>query len=138
MIGIPDERLGEEVCAWIKLKNGCQCTPEEIKDFCKGEVCKQLRFKKFLTKTKCTLYLFFEMFEIFAASKRILNKLSQTPTFWKLKCDLWWYENKMVSISCLFSSYFTHYFAQYLLEISLADIRYLLLWFVTIKWNVGF
>lgn len=38
VIGIPDERLGEEVCAWIKLKNGCQCTPEEIKDFCKGEM----------------------------------------------------------------------------------------------------
>ncbi|XP_072024538.1 medium-chain acyl-CoA ligase ACSF2, mitochondrial-like [Amphiura filiformis] len=38
VIGIPDERLGEEVCAWIKLKSGQQATPEEIKQFCKGQI----------------------------------------------------------------------------------------------------
>ena len=38
MIGVPDKRLGEQVCAWIKLKEGKEATEQEIKDFCKGEV----------------------------------------------------------------------------------------------------
>lgn len=35
VIGIPHERLGEEVCAWIQLKSGKTATDEELKDFCK-------------------------------------------------------------------------------------------------------
>ena len=35
VIGIPHERLGEEVCAWIQLKSGETATDEELKDFCK-------------------------------------------------------------------------------------------------------
>ena len=38
VIGIPDERMGEELCAWIRLKAGQEATPEEIKAFCKGKV----------------------------------------------------------------------------------------------------
>ena len=38
VIGIPEARLGEEVCAWIKLKDGQHATAEEIKQFCKGQV----------------------------------------------------------------------------------------------------
>ena len=36
--GLPDERLGETVLAWIKLKTGEMSTPEEIKEFCKGRI----------------------------------------------------------------------------------------------------
>ena len=35
VIGVPNERLGEEVCAWIQLKSGETATDEELKDFCK-------------------------------------------------------------------------------------------------------
>jgi fatty-acyl-CoA synthase len=35
---LPDERLGEAVLAWIKLKAGETATPEEIKAFCKGQI----------------------------------------------------------------------------------------------------
>ncbi|XP_068720322.1 medium-chain acyl-CoA ligase ACSF2, mitochondrial-like [Montipora capricornis] len=38
VIGVPDPRLGEEVCAWIKLHAGESATPEEIKEFCKGQL----------------------------------------------------------------------------------------------------
>ncbi len=38
VIGVPDDRLGEEICAWIKLKDNIECTEHEIKDFCKGKV----------------------------------------------------------------------------------------------------
>lgn len=38
VIGVPDERLGEEVCAWVKLHKGETATAEEIKEFCKGKI----------------------------------------------------------------------------------------------------
>jgi fatty-acyl-CoA synthase len=40
--GIPDERLGEEVAAAIKLKTDETATPEEIRQFCDGRIA---RFK---------------------------------------------------------------------------------------------
>ncbi|MCX7366112.1 MAG: AMP-binding protein, partial [Alphaproteobacteria bacterium] len=38
VIGVPDQRYGEEVCAWIKLRDGQTATPEEIREFCKGQI----------------------------------------------------------------------------------------------------
>jgi fatty-acyl-CoA synthase len=38
VIGVPDAKYGEEVCAWIKLREGEQITAEEIRDFCKGRI----------------------------------------------------------------------------------------------------
>lgn len=38
MIGVPDARLGEEICAWIRLKEGKTLTAEELKDYCKDKV----------------------------------------------------------------------------------------------------
>nr|XP_037281545.1 medium-chain acyl-CoA ligase ACSF2, mitochondrial-like [Rhipicephalus microplus] len=38
VVGVPDERMGEEACAWIILKPGCSATEEDIKNFCKGKL----------------------------------------------------------------------------------------------------
>ncbi|XP_041670946.1 medium-chain acyl-CoA ligase ACSF2, mitochondrial [Cheilinus undulatus] len=38
VVGVYDERMGEEVCACLKLVDGQECTPEEIKAFCKGQI----------------------------------------------------------------------------------------------------
>ncbi|CAN5693190.1 AMP-binding protein [soil metagenome] len=38
VIGVPDPRYGEEICAWIKLHDGQDATPEEIREFCKGQI----------------------------------------------------------------------------------------------------
>jgi fatty-acyl-CoA synthase len=38
VIGVPDIRFGEEVCAWIRLKEGETATAEEIKEFCKDKI----------------------------------------------------------------------------------------------------
>jgi fatty-acyl-CoA synthase len=36
---LPDERVGEEVCLWIKLKPGTQnVTKESIIEFCQGKI----------------------------------------------------------------------------------------------------
>jgi fatty-acyl-CoA synthase len=38
VIGVPDPKYGEEICAWIKLREGQSATPDEIKEFCKGQI----------------------------------------------------------------------------------------------------
>ncbi len=38
VVGLPDEKLGESVAAWIKIKTGEQCGEDEIRDFCKGKI----------------------------------------------------------------------------------------------------
>uniref|UniRef100_T1JMP4 AMP-binding enzyme C-terminal domain-containing protein n=1 Tax=Strigamia maritima TaxID=126957 RepID=T1JMP4_STRMM len=35
VVGVPDARMGEEICAWIKCKSGETITEEELKRFCK-------------------------------------------------------------------------------------------------------
>jgi fatty-acyl-CoA synthase len=42
VIGVPDERYGEEVCAWVVLKQGAALDEEELKEFCRGRIA---RFK---------------------------------------------------------------------------------------------
>ncbi|CAN7937316.1 unnamed protein product, partial [Ixodes hexagonus] len=38
VVGVPDERLGEEACAWIRLKSGKMLSQEDIRNFCKGKI----------------------------------------------------------------------------------------------------
>ena len=38
VFGVPDEKYGEEVCAWIKLRDGEECSPEEVVAFCKDQI----------------------------------------------------------------------------------------------------
>jgi len=38
VVGLPDERLGETVLAWIKLKAGENATEGEIRDYCSGRI----------------------------------------------------------------------------------------------------
>lgn len=38
VIGVPNEKYGEEIMAWVKLKTGCGCSAEELQDFCKQRI----------------------------------------------------------------------------------------------------
>jgi fatty-acyl-CoA synthase len=38
VFGVPDERYGEELCAWIRLKPGAAATEDEIRAFCRGRI----------------------------------------------------------------------------------------------------
>jgi fatty-acyl-CoA synthase len=42
VIGVPDERYGEAVCAWVVLKEGADLDAEELNEFCRGKIA---RFK---------------------------------------------------------------------------------------------
>jgi len=38
VVGIPDERMGEELCAWIRLKAGADLDPGQVREFCRGQI----------------------------------------------------------------------------------------------------
>jgi len=38
VVGVPDTKFGEEVAAWIKLREGSSASEEEIREFCKGNL----------------------------------------------------------------------------------------------------
>jgi fatty-acyl-CoA synthase len=38
VVGVPDERYGEELCAWVRLKEGETVDGEELRAWCKGRI----------------------------------------------------------------------------------------------------
>lgn len=38
VVGIPDERMGEELCAWVRLKPDASADAEAIREFCRGQI----------------------------------------------------------------------------------------------------
>ncbi|MES2342535.1 MAG: AMP-binding protein [Pseudomonadota bacterium] len=38
VVGVPDPRFGEELCAWIRLKPGETATDAELIEFCRGQI----------------------------------------------------------------------------------------------------
>jgi fatty-acyl-CoA synthase len=38
VIGVPDARYGEELCAWIKLKADAELTAEQVREYCQGKI----------------------------------------------------------------------------------------------------
>ena len=57
VIGIPNERLGEIVVAWIRLRPGVEATEEEIREFCEGQIAyfKVPEHVRFVTEFPATL-----------------------------------------------------------------------------------
>jgi fatty-acyl-CoA synthase len=38
VVGVPDKKYGEEICAWVRLKSGEILSQDELKSFCKGQI----------------------------------------------------------------------------------------------------
>jgi len=38
VIGVPDLKYGEELCAWIQLRPGTQLDADQVRDYCKGKI----------------------------------------------------------------------------------------------------
>ena len=57
VFGIPDPRYGEEVCAWIKLREGATLTTEDVRAFCEGQIAhyKIPRHVRFVTEFPMTV-----------------------------------------------------------------------------------
>ncbi len=57
VFGVPDEKYGEEICAWVVLKNSEKSSLGEIKDFCAGQIAhyKVPRYVKFVEEFPMTV-----------------------------------------------------------------------------------
>jgi fatty-acyl-CoA synthase len=57
VVGVPDHKFGEELCAWIILREGQTAMPQEIQDFCRGQIAhyKIPRYIKFVTSFPMTV-----------------------------------------------------------------------------------
>ena len=38
VVGVPDDRMGEELCAWVCLRPGMEIDEESLRDFCRGQI----------------------------------------------------------------------------------------------------
>jgi fatty-acyl-CoA synthase len=38
VIGVPDPKYGEELCAWVKLRPGTELTTEQVREYCVGKI----------------------------------------------------------------------------------------------------
>ena len=38
VIGVPDEKYGEEIMAWVQLREGASLSDEDLKEFCRGKI----------------------------------------------------------------------------------------------------
>jgi fatty-acyl-CoA synthase len=84
VVGIPHERLGEIVCAWIRLQPGTEATEEEIKEFCRGQIAyyKIPEHVRFVTKFPATLSGKIQKYKMreFEIEDRGLEAVAQTKT----------------------------------------------------------
>ena len=57
VIGVPSEKFGEEVMAWIKVREGFSLTEEELVNFCKGRIAhyKVPKYWKFVQEFPMTI-----------------------------------------------------------------------------------
>ena len=57
VIGVPDERMGEELMAWVVVREGGLLSEEELKDFCKDRIAhfKVPRYVKFVDEYPMTV-----------------------------------------------------------------------------------
>jgi fatty-acyl-CoA synthase len=57
VFGVPDEKYGEEVCAWIVVRSGETLTEEQVKEYCRGQIAhyKVPRFVRFVDEMPMTV-----------------------------------------------------------------------------------
>ena len=84
VVGVPDLRMGEEVLAWIRLKEKGMATARDIRDFCRGKISKYKipRYIKFVDSYPMTITGKIQKYKIreIAIRELGLGEISNTPT----------------------------------------------------------
>ena len=84
VVGIPNERLGEVVVAWIRLRPGIGATEAEIRDWCQGQIAyyKVPEYVRFVDEFPATLSGKIQKYRIreFEIEARGLQALAKTAT----------------------------------------------------------
>ncbi len=79
VFGVPDDRFGEEVAAWVQLREGEQCSEREIVDFCRGQIAhyKTPRYIRFVNEFPMTVTGKIQKFEMRKAMADQLGRSEQ-------------------------------------------------------------
>ncbi len=84
VIGVPDEKYGEELCAWVKPRAGAELTPEQVREFCAGKIAhyKVPRYVRFTAEFPMTVTGKVQKYKMRAVSvaELGLEAASQAPT----------------------------------------------------------
>ncbi len=80
VVGVPDAKYGEELCAWVIAKPGTQPTEDDIRAFCKGQIAhyKVPRYIRFVTSFPMTVTGKIQKFKIRDAMKGELGLQEST------------------------------------------------------------
>jgi fatty-acyl-CoA synthase len=75
VVGLPDKKYGEELCAWIIPKPGQTLTADEVRDFCKGQIAhyKVPKYIQFVAEFPMTVTGKIQKFKIREAMKHQLG-----------------------------------------------------------------
>jgi fatty-acyl-CoA synthase len=78
VIGVPDPRFGEELCAWIIIKPGETLTADGMREFCRGQIAhyKVPRYVKFVDAFPMTVT---GKVQKFAMRRMMSEELGLTP-----------------------------------------------------------
>jgi len=84
VIGVPDARYGEELCAWVRLRRGQELTEDELKAYCAGKIAhfkvpRYIRFTDDFPMTVTGKVQKFKMREVSTAEFG-LGDVAATPT----------------------------------------------------------
>ena len=84
VIGVPDERFGEELCAWVKLRPGGELTADEVRAYCVGKIAhykipRYIRFTSEFPMTVTGKVQKFRMREV-SVTELGLESAGRTPT----------------------------------------------------------
>ena len=84
VIGVPDERFGEELCAWVKLRPGGEPAADEVRAYCVGKIAhykipRYIRFTSEFPMTVTGKVQKFRMREV-SVTELGLESAGRTPT----------------------------------------------------------
>jgi fatty-acyl-CoA synthase len=81
VVGVPDDKYGEELCAWIKLKDGSVLTEDAVRQLCRGKLAhyKVPRYVRFVAEFPQTVTGKIQKFKIREQMMAELG-LTQQPT----------------------------------------------------------
>ena len=80
VVGVPDAKYGEELCAWVIVKPGLTLTDDELKAFCKGQIAhyKVPRYIRLVSAFPMTVTGKIQKFKIRDEMKQQLGLLDNT------------------------------------------------------------
>ncbi|NMG27307.1 AMP-binding protein [Aromatoleum evansii] len=75
VVGVPDQKYGEELCAWVIVREGQTLTEAEVRDFCQGQIAhyKVPRYIRFVDSFPMTVTGKIQKFQIREQMKRELG-----------------------------------------------------------------